>query len=101
MDLSPCTRPHLFFRVLFTDLSDSWAEWPTRNPSSIRISGGGCTRIGASAFLVRAYVAMVFKRLAHADGAVLGRYRGFTAGSCERVAASHAGGLLCLFSFLH
>src|SRR5271156_2220633 len=99
MDLSACARLDLFFRVLFVDLSDSWAEWPTRNPSSIRISGGGYTRIGASAFLVRAYVAMVFEQLAHADGSVLGRYCRFAAGSCKCMAASHAGGLLCLFSF--
>src|ERR1700733_4784390 len=71
MDLSACARPHLFLRVLFAGFSDSWIEWPARNSSSRSISGGRRKRIRPTAFLVRAYVAVVFEQLAHADGAVL------------------------------
>src|ERR1700733_7484962 len=100
MDLPACAWPHLFFRVLLADLSDSWTERPARNSSGIGVSGGGCTCVRAAAFLVRTHVALVFEQLAHAHGAVLGRYCGFVVGCCQCVAARHAGGLLCLFSFL-
>src|SRR5580704_3599793 len=100
MDLPACARPHLFFCVLFAGLSDSWIEWPPWNSSGIRISGGCCKQVGVAAFLVRAHAAMVFERLAHADGSVLGRYCGFATCSRKCMAAGYADGLLYLFSFL-
>src|ERR1700733_5606831 len=90
----------VFFCVLFSGFSDPRAEWPKRNSSRNRISGRGCTRVRGAALLVRAYPAMVFERVAHADAAVLGGHRSFAPDSCKYLAARHADRLLCLFSFL-
>src|SRR5580704_13350703 len=100
MDLFACSRSYLFFRFLFVGLSDSWANRPAGNSSGIGISRGGCAWVWAAAFLVRAYVAMVFERIAHTDGPMLDWYCCLAAGSSEYVAARYAGGLLWLLSFL-
>lgn len=101
MDLPARARPHLLLRVLLADFSDSPTEWPTQNSSGIRISGGRFTRVRGGAVLVRTDVAMVFEWLAHADGAVLGWYRGCPAGSCKCVAGRYVGGCFaCFLSFV-
>ena len=97
MDLPARARPHLLLRVLLADFSDSPTEWPTQNSSGIRISGGRFTRVRGGALLVRTDVAMVFEWLAHADGAVLGWYRGCPAGSCKCVAGRYVGGCFACF----
>ena len=92
----------LLFGFLFADFSDTRTDRPRRNSSGGEISaaGGAIARAMATA-VVYAYSAVVFERLAHADGILLDWHHCFRAAGAESVAARDARHLFHLLPFVH
>lgn len=94
------SRAYLLFGVFLAGLSNSRIDWAARNPPRRRILAGIGRAVRACRLLVCANAAMVFERLAHADGNLLGGHDRLVASGVEFVAAWHAGDLFRVFPFL-
>ena len=91
----------LLLGIRFSPVSDSRIDRACRHPACKSLPGGGRAVVWARyPCLVRPDCALAFQRLTYAHGDVLAGPRRLPAADCQRLAAGHAPGLLCLLSFL-
>src|SRR5438270_8014752 len=100
LDISARTRRHLSFRILLTAETDSWIDRSGWNSSGGRVFASGSSISRTRAFLVRTDLAVVFQRIACADGIVLGGSHRIAAGGGEYIASCRVADLLRVLSLV-
>ena len=100
VDFSASAGTYLLLGIFLAALPNTRIDWAARDTPCRRVSACGRRAIRSHGLLVRAHSAVVFERVAHAVGDLLGGNDRGAAVGAEFVAARDAGGLLRVLSVI-